>query len=184
MADALSLFDELMAARAAQRLPPVDQWQPARSGRIDIRISADGRWWHEGGEIRRPEMVRLFASILRRDADGFVLVTPAERLLIDVEDAPFLAGDMEVRGPGEPDQLILFSLNVGDLVLLDAEHPLSVSGSAAAPRPYVEARPGLLALLSRPVYYRLAELAEAMDDTGQRYRVRSAGLFFPLQPEP
>ena len=127
-------FEQLLAAARDRRLPPVRHWQPVRSGEIDIRIAADGRWFHEGREIKRTRLVALFASVLRLDADGFCLVTPAEKLRIVVEDAPFLAIDMESDGTGKARRL-LFTTNVGDRVLADAAHRIEVRDADAAPRP-------------------------------------------------
>ena len=171
-----SLFDELLALKAEQKLPPVAQWQPDRQGRIDIRIAADGTWYHEGQPITRAPLVKLFASILRRDPDGYCLVTPAEKLLIDVEDAPFIATDVEVKGQGRQQQL-LFITNVDDYVLADADHAIRVEGSSERPRPYLHVRDGLDALIARSVYYRLVDLCEADEDgywlwsAGERFRL-------------
>ncbi len=171
-----SLFDELLALKAGQKLPPVASWNPPREGRIDIRIAADGTWYHQGEPIRRPALVKLFSSILRRDPDGYCLVTPGEKLLIEVEDAPFLATDVEAKGAG-PDQQLLFVTNVGDYVLADAAHPIRLEGSPDRPRPYLQVRDGLDALISRPAYYRLVDLCEA-DEQG--YWLWSAGERFRL----
>lgn len=151
-----NLFESLLALEADRRRPPVGLWQPTRVGRIDIRIAPDGTWFHEGDPIRRAPLVRLFASILRRDPDGFCLVTPAEKLLIEVDDAPFVAVDMEAQGGGRG-QSLLFRTNVDDVVVADAAHPIRVAGTPEAPRPYVLVRDGLEALIARPVYYRLIE---------------------------
>src|SRR5690606_32916798 len=113
---------ELLAAR---KLPPVEQWHPERSGDSAMEIRADGSWYHEGGRINRPAMVRLFSTILRREADGsHVLVTPAEKLFIAVEDTPFRAVEMKSEGEGEGRRLI-FRLDTDDLVLAGPDHPLS-----------------------------------------------------------
>ncbi len=154
-----SLFDELSTLAAERKLPPVNQWQPERMGKIDIRIARDGTWYHEGDPILRQPLVDLFATILRKDPDGYCLVTPAEKLTIEVEDVPFQAIDVEVKGAGAEQQL-LFSTNVGDYVLADEAHPISVEGDPDNPRPYLEVRDGLRALISRSVYYRLSDLAE------------------------
>lgn len=151
------LFAELQARQARRKLPPVTRWQPDRVGRIDIRIARDGTWYHDGSPIRRQPLVDLFATVLRRDPDGFCLVTPAEKLLIEVDDAPFIAIDMDMRGSGTAAEL-LFTTNVGDHVVAGPEHPLRVAG-ADRPRPYVMVRHGLEALLSRAVYYRLVDAA-------------------------
>lgn len=172
------LFDELVALQQEKRLPPVDDWHPPRTGSIDIRIEADGTWYHEGGPIRRKPLVQLFSTILRRDADGFWLVTPAEKLRIEVADAPFLAVDMEVRGAGAEQEILLIT-NVDDVVVLDDDHPLRVEGLPDAPRPYVRVRGGLEALIARSVYYRLVDLCEGPDAQGA-YRLRSRGARFRL----
>ena len=158
-----ALFDTLVALDAEKRRPPVASWRPERVANIDIRIAADGTWYHEGGPIRRPALVKLFASILRKDEDGYCLVTPAEKQLITVEDAPFLAVDMEVKGAGSQ-QSLLFVTNVEDCVIADAAHPIRVETAAdGEPRPYVMIRDGLEALIARPVYYRLVECAVTED---------------------
>ncbi len=171
-----ALFDELSAIQASRQLPPVSAWNPSREGRIDIRIARDGTWYHEGDPIQRAPIVRLFSTILRKDPDGYCLVTPAEKLTIEVEDAPFVAVDVEIKGAGA-EQELLFITNVDDYVRADAEHPLKLADGAAGPKPYVTVRAGLDALVSRPVYYRLAELCEERD--GQFWLV-SAGERFRL----
>lgn len=152
-----ALFDELTALQAERKLPPVGQWHPERTGRIDIRIARDGTWYHEGDPIVRLPLVKLFATILRKDPDGYWLVTPAEKLQIEVEDAPFIATDVEAKGEGQ-DQQLLFTTNVGDYVLAGRAHPVTVLGTPDRPRPYVEVRDGLTALLTRSLYYRLVDL--------------------------
>ena len=170
-------FDELLAAAKSRRLPPVDEWHPQRSGSIDIRIAANGDWYHEGALIKRFAIAKLFAGILRLDDGVFYLVTPAEKLRIQVDDAPFLATGMEADGEGETGRL-LFTTNVGDTVLADAQHPITVEQRAGQPRPYVEVRRGLRALIARPVFYRLVELAAV--DAGGEVCVWSSGTRFPL----
>jgi hypothetical protein len=176
-----SLFDELVALGAKRALPPVAAWHPAHTGSIDIRIAADGTWFHEGGPIRREGLVRLFASILRRDPEGYCLVTPAERLFIVVDDAPFIATTIEVKGEGVS-QDVLFVTNVGDVVVLSPEHPLRIGGTPSSPKPYVEVRSGLEALLSRPVFYRLVDLGQVDEESegSDVLRVWSAGKRFTL----
>lgn len=171
-----ALFDRLAALEAQRRRPPVATWQPARVGRIDIRIAANGAWYHEGGVIGRLPLVRLFASILRRDPDGYCLVTPAEKLLIEVEDAPFVAVDMEVKGVGR-EQSLLFQTNVEDCTIADVAHPIRIADVDGEPRPYVMIRDGLEALISRPVYYRLIDHAVA---EGPEVVVYSQGARFVL----
>jgi hypothetical protein len=176
MSDPETLFERLAAARAGRSLPPVERWHPSRQGKSGISIDVDGRWYYQGSEIRRPEMVKLFSSVLRRDADAFVLVTPAERLTVEVADVPFLAVDFERRGANTSQELA-FATNVGDVVIADAVHPLSVRGSDDSPRPYIRVRGELDARLSRAVYYRLIDIAIEHDDA---VGVWSGGTFFRL----
>lgn len=144
---------EIAALAEAGRPPPVERWDPAHCGDSAIRIARDGSWYHEGRPIQRPEMVRLFSSILRREADGgYVLVTPAEKLTIEVEDAPFVAVELKSEGEGKARRLA-FRLNTGELVVAGPVRPLRP--------PYLDVRPGLAARLARPVYYELAEIALA-----------------------
>ena len=173
-----SVFDDLLAAARNRSLAPVERWNPARVGEIDIRIAANGDWYHDGTLIKRFAIAKLFATILRRDAGQYFLVTPAEKLRIRVDDAPFLAIDMESDGQGDARRL-LFTTNVGDVVLADAAHPLTVvTQRDGEPRPYVEVRRGLTALIARSVFYRLVELAE-LDEKGAA-SVCSAGARFEL----
>ena len=152
-------------------------WNPAHCGEIDIRIARDGTWFHEGSLIGRPALVRLFASVLRRDPDAFYLVTPVEKLRITVEDAPFVAVGLEA-GEG----VLRFATNVGDVVEAGPEHPIRViRDDAGAPRPYVEVRRGLEALIARPVFYELAALGEERrGPEGLRLEVVSSGCRFDL----
>lgn len=167
-----------------RRLPPVDQWNPAHCGDSEMRIAADGTWFHQGSPIGRKEMVRLFSTILRREPDGcFVLVTPVEKLSIAVEDAPFIAVELASEGTG-PDRRLAFRLNTGDLVMADAEHPLTVRGSADEPRPYVHVRGGLEALIARTVYYELARLAiDEQQSPDEPPGLWSCGVHFTLEPQ-
>ena len=163
-------LDEIARLAEAQPMRPVERWQPERCGDSAMRIARDGSWYHEGRPIARPALVHLFASILRREPDGgFVLVTPAEKLDIAVEDAPFVAVEMKSEGEGRGRNLA-FRLNTGDLVVVGPDHPLKLEGE----RPYVEVRKGLDALIARPVYYELAEMA--LEEGG----LWSGGAFFRL----
>lgn len=165
----LSLAD-LARMAGDSRLPPVERWHPPDCGHSNMRIARDGSWFHEGRPIRRPAMVRLFASILRREPGGeYVLVTPVEKLTIDVEEAPFVA--VEMKGEGEArERSLAFRLNTGDIVVAGPEHRLRLENG----RPYLSVRRGLDALLARPVFYELAELALAEGG------VWSGGAFFAL----
>jgi uncharacterized protein len=161
-----------------RRLPPVERWNPERCGHSGMRIARDGTWYHEGAPIRRPAMVRLFSTVLRREPDGrHVLVTPVEKLDIDVEGTAFRAIEMTTEGEGDQ-RRIAFGLDSGDVVILGAEHPLSIGETEHGPSPRVLVRQGLEAELARPVYYELAELAlaEGHEPPG----IWSDGIFFNL----
>ena len=164
-------------ARAGVELPPVESWHPRLSGDIDIRIARDGTWYHEGGAITRLELVRLFSTLLKREGDEYFLVTPVEKWRIQVEDAPFvivaLAREVDATGT----QQLVFATNVGDQVIAGPDHPLRVAdASARGTAPYLLVRRDLEGLLSRPVYYQLAELAEPAPD-GTGHGVASGGIF-------
>ena len=169
---------ELQKLLEQRRLPPVEQWNPERCGDSGMRIARDGTWYHQGEPIRRPAMVRLFSTVLRREADGrHVLVTPAEKLDIEVESTAFRAVDMRTEGEGE-ERRIAFLLDSGDAVLLGPDHPLTIVGTDDGLSPRVLVRHGLEAELTRPVYYELAELALA--EGAEPPGVWSGGAFFPL----
>lgn len=160
---------------------PVHLWNPPFCGDIDMRILRDGTWLHEGKPIRRKSMVQLFASILLREDDNqFYLVTPAEKVRIQVEDCPFMVVLMEEdSGKGE----IRFTTNTGETFLLDKEHELAVTENPATgePHPVVHVRSGLNALLARNVFYQLVELAEPYEIAGKNvFCVHSNGIAFPL----
>jgi hypothetical protein len=162
-----------------RRLPPVEKWNPERCGHSGMRIARDGTWYHEGSPIRRAAMTRLFSTVLRRESDGrHVLVTPVEKLDIDVESTAFRAVAMCVDGHGR-EQQIAFALDSGDAVILDADHPLRVIQTETGPSPRLLVRHGLEAELSRPVYYELAELALAK--VNETPGVWSTGTFFALE---
>jgi len=169
---------EIAELAQAQRLPPVEQWNPRHCGHSAMRIARDGTWFHEGSPIGRPALVRLFSSILRRQGDGsHVLVTPVEKLDIDVEDAAFVAVEVKSEGEGRARKLA-FRLNTGDVVLAGPDHALRVEEREGGPHPCLHVRGGLEALIARPVYYELAELAlaEGADPPG----LWSDGAFFQL----
>jgi hypothetical protein len=172
------LFAQLTQLSSQQSYPPVHLWHPEHEGSIDIRIDADGTWYHEGGRIARHALVKLFSGILRKDADGYCLVTPAERLSIVVEDVPFIAIDAE-QGEGPQGPELIFTTNVGDYVTADAEHPIWIAGNEQQPRPYVMVRDNLAALISRPLYYRLVE---ACSEDADGFFIASRGSRFPLTP--
>jgi hypothetical protein len=171
---------EIAQAVADKRLPPVAQWNPPHCGHSAMQIKADGTWFHEGSPIGRPAMVRLFSTILRREADGgYVLVTPVEKLDIDVDDVPFIAVEVNSEGEGR-DRRLAFRTNVGDVVIAGPDHPLRFVQFEDGPRPYLMVRAGLEARMARPVYYELAQLA--LDEGGDPVGLWSDGAFFPLEP--
>jgi hypothetical protein len=172
---------ELQKLIDERRLPPVDRWNPGRCGHSGMRIARDGTWLHEGSPIRRPSMVRLFSTVLRRESDGrHVLVTPVEKLEIDVEATAFRAIRMTSEGQGRS-RRIAFQLDSGDAVILGRDHPLTIAPTEHGPSPRILVRHGLEAELTRPVYYELAEiaLAEANEPAG----LWSDGAFFPLEQQ-
>lgn len=158
---------------------PVHLWNPAHCGTIDIRIDRQGAWHHERRPIPREALVKLFATVLRREADGsYVLVTPAEKLTIVVEDVPFIAVEMAMEGENDAQRLVLRT-NVGDVVTVDADHPLRVAADAAGDGlvPYVLVRGGLEARLARPLVH---ELAPYFETRGNDIGVVSSGHFFVI----
>ena len=158
---------------AARKLPPVDQWEPQATSDSLMTIKPDGRWFHAGGEIKRPAMIRAFASLLRRDADGqHWLVTPHEKQSIVVDDAAFVAIDVVRQGAA-----LVFRLNTDDDVVAGPDHPLFARGTADLPAIYLAVRHGTEARVSRSTWLQLVELADA-DLT-----VTSQGARFSLVPE-
>jgi hypothetical protein len=169
---------EIARLAAEAKLPPVESWNPSHCGDSEMRIARDGTWYHQGSPIGRPAMVRLFSTILRREPDGaYVLVTPVEKLDIQVDDAPFVA--VEVKSDGEgPDRRLAFRLNTGDLVVAGPDHPLRFEDKADGPHPYLLVRAGLEALVARPVYYELADIV--LDEGATPPGLWSDGQFFPV----
>lgn len=175
---ALSLTQvaELVAAR---KLPPLDRWAPDIEGDSEMRIAADGRWYHQGGVIARPAMVRAFASLLWRDKGGrHWLVMPTQKLAIEVDDAAFIAVDVKHDGDA-----LVFRLNTDEFVIAGPEHPLRVAGAIEAPAIYLTVRHGAEARLHRSTWAQLAEIALAdAERGGDGASVTSQGTRFPLIP--
>ena len=170
------------SARAAKTrgLPPVHTWNPPDCGDLDIRIARDGTWYYLGTPIGRPELVRLFSTILRKDGDRFVLVTPVEKVGITVEDAPFVAVDFHVTGDGES-QTLTFETNLGDTAAAGPDHPIRVERDAQTgePAPYVLIRDRLEALIDRKSFYRLVDIGAHHDGW---FGLWSQNQFFPIIP--
>ena len=174
-------LSELQKLIDERRLPPVEKWNPERCGHSGMRIARDGTWFHEGRPITRSAMVRIFSTVLRREEDGrHALVTPVEKLEIDVESTAFRAVEMQSEGQGRS-RRIAFRLDSGDAVILGSDHPLRIEETERGPSPRVLVRHGLEAELTRPVYYELAELAigEGFEPVG----LWSNGAFFPLNAD-
>ena len=170
----MSLLD-IARAVEERKLPPVEQWNPPETAESHMRIAADGRWFHEGRPISRPAMVRAFASLLVRDAQGrHWLVTPECRQSIAVEDAAFVAVDLQAR-----EGTLAFRLNTDELVLAGPDHPLRAAGDPETPAIYLAVRHGCEARLDRSTWLQLAEHALA---TGDGTTVASQRAVFPLVP--
>lgn len=167
----------------APKPAPVDQWNPPFSGELDMRISRQGQWLYQGAPMQRQALIKLFSSILRRDADGcYYLVTPVEKFRIQVEDAPFVAHSLRVEGQGR-DQILWLKNNVDDVFAIDRDHPLRVETRAGTeqPAPYVRVRGNLDALLERQAFYDLAALAVAGEGHfSGSLGVYSGGDFYPI----
>lgn len=164
-------------------IPPVERWNPDFCGDLDMEIRADGTWFYMGTPIGRKQLVRLFSTVLRKDEDGKTyLVTPVEKVGIRVEDAPFIAVEMDVSGDGES-QSLTFRTNVGDVVEAGADHPLrfAVEPASGGLKPYILVRGRLEALIARSVMYDLVALCEDIEIDGvPTFAVRSGGMVFPI----
>jgi uncharacterized protein len=166
------------AREASARGPaPVERWNPEHCGTLDLVIKADGTWLYQGSPIARPALVKLFSTVLRRDPDGFVLVTPVEKLSITVEDAPFVAVELASEGEG-PRRRLRFRTNVDEVVDAGPDHPLRFREDGDGFRPYVRVRGDLWALLARSAVYDLVDLAEERDG---RLGIWAGGAFFPME---
>ena len=176
--DALSRLSAALGATESGRgPPPVESWNPPFCGDLDMRIARDGTWFYMGTPIGRPKLVKLFSSVLRKDPDRFVLVTPVERVGIAVEDAPFQAVEMAVAGEGDL-RTIAFRTNVDDLVSVGPDHPLRFEeDEEGGVKPYVLVRGGLWARVTRALTYDLIELGAEGDG---RYAVTVAGTAYPV----
>jgi hypothetical protein len=160
-------------------LPPVHLWNPAHCGDIGLEIRRDGSWWQNGVRFSRDKLVRLFSTILRRDSDGYYLVTPHEKVVVRVEDAPFI-GVRADRHEADGHQVILVTTNVGDVVAVDAEHPLRVviDRQTGEPSTYVLVRGGLEARLARPPYYEVVSWAQPDGGASRTMSIASSGTRF------
>ena len=150
-----------------QTAAPVHLWDPPFCGEMDMRIAVDGTWYHQGQPIRRPAMVQLFSSVLKKEKGRYYLVTPVEKVGIQVEDCPFVARTLEVSGRNDSQQL-KFTLNTKEQITAGAEHMITVREDplSGEPHPLIHVRNGLNALISRNVFYQLVELAEHRERSG------------------
>jgi uncharacterized protein len=167
----------LRAAKGG-KLPPVHLWDPPFCGDLDIRIARDGTWFYLGTPIGRPELVRLFSTILKKEGDDYFLVTPVEKVGITVDDAPLLAVDFEAEGTGR-DQRLHFTTLTGDRATAGADHPIRVERDpqTGEPAPYVLIRSNLEALIDRKSFYRLIDLGAHHDGW---FGLWSSGVFFAV----
>ncbi|MEM8799717.1 MAG: DUF1285 domain-containing protein [Pseudomonadota bacterium] len=180
-------LERILSAIKGQSYPPVHLWNPDFCGDIDMRIARDGRWFYNGTPIGRVPLVKLFASVLRRDGDQYFLVTPVEKLGIRVDDAPFLAiAADQFHQDGEA--VITFETNIGDRAVASSDNPIRVEidPETLEPAPYIHIRAGLEALIARPVFYELVNKAEERltEDGARELFVRSAGETFSLGTVP
>ncbi len=167
----------LEEVRKTRGLPPVEQWDPPYCGELDIRIARNGLWYYLGTPIGRPELVRLFSTVLWREGDEYFLVTPVEKVKIQVDDAPFLAVDFEKRD-GDAGAEFQFVTQTGDEMVAGKDHPIEVKfAEDGEPSPYILVRRNLWALIDRKSYYRLVEECE---NEGEMFGLRSGGIFFPI----
>ncbi len=174
------ILADINASEASQAI--ARDWNPRSLSEIDIRITSDGNWFHQGRQFKRDSLVKLFAGILQREGDDYFLVTPVEKLCIEVEDAPFVATLVEcVEDQGQ--QAIIFTTNIGEHIVLDREHAIriEIDPDTKEPRPYVHLRDGLDALISRSAFYDLINLAHLIERDGVGYlAVTSLGEEFEL----
>jgi hypothetical protein len=182
----LGSLEALLRDASTRGLPPVERWNPPYCGDIGLAIRRDGTWLYQKSPIGRMALVKLFASVLRREADGrHYLVTPVEKVDVAVEDAPFLAVAMAIEGQGR-DQRITFRTNVDDIVACGPDRPLRFEKAKpdGGYKPYVTVRGRLEALVTRALYYDLMDLAiQTAAGAESRPGIWSGGAFFPLEPD-
>jgi len=180
----LEVLADAVKTASAKGPPPVHLWDPAYCGEIDMRIAADGTWFYLGTPIGRPALVKLFASILKREGERYFLVTPVEKCGIVVDDAPFMAVELQVDDR-EAGRQLCFRTNVDDWVACGARHPLRFEPETATGglKPYVHIRRNLWAKVTRAVFYDLVDLGEAREIAGTlMFGVASAGQFYAMAP--
>jgi hypothetical protein len=178
-------LESLAAQIGQQKYPPVEKWNPPFCGDLDMRIASDGTWFYLGTPIGRPALVKLFASVLKQEGDRHFLVTPVEKVGIRVDDAPFMAVELEIENRG-PQQNLIFRTNVDDGVRCDGEHRLRFEPEVGTGgiKPYLHVRRNLWAKVTRALFFDLVALGEVREQDGARlFGVCSAGEFFAIAPE-
>ena len=178
-------LEAILKEQAVNGEAPVDRWNPPYCGDIGLEILRDGTWAYQNSPIGRKPLVKLFARVLRKDADGRTyLVTPAEKVDVKVADAPFHAVEMEVRGEG-PAQTLIFRTNVDDIVTCDEAHPLrfALEPLSGGLKPYLTVRGRLEALVTRALYQDLVALAVEDETAPDQLGLWSGGAFFRLAPK-
>jgi hypothetical protein len=171
-------------ARAGKGPPPVERWNPPFCGDLDMRIATDGTWFYLKTPIGRPALVKLFASVLKREGDRYFLVTPVEKCGITVDDAPFLAVELKIE-QSDVGQVLHFRTNVDDWVSCGPQHALRFEPEIGTGglKPFLHVRRDLWAKVTRTLFFDLVEIGEERDvDGAAMFGVTSAGMFFPMAP--
>lgn len=176
--DALSQYLKSVQASHKRSIPPLDKWQPKHCGRMDLKVLANGEWWHEGQLIKRQKLIDLFSTVLWKENNTFYLKTPVEQIEIEVEDEPLfvnLVDQVEINGQ----QYLQLTTTTQDIVIVDAEHPIFMREYAGELRPYVHVRFGINALIQRAAFLHLVELGELQEDAqGQTILGLKSGDFY------
>ncbi len=172
-------FKQIQTYLDKGQIPPVEKWNPDYCGDSQMRILRNGTWLHHGTPIGRENLVKLFASVLKREGDDYFLVTPVEKLGITVDIAPFVMVDFEVKN-GEQGQLICFKTNLGERVTLNLEHPLTIETVNGEEVPLVMVRRNLPAVINSSTFVALSELAQSDPANPDAMWVESCGVRFSL----
>jgi hypothetical protein len=178
-------LESLAAAVGKAKYPPIEKWNPPFCGDLDMRIAIDGTWFYLGTPIGRPALVRLFSSVLKREGDRYFLVTPVEKVGIRVDDAPFIAVELEIENQG-PKQSLIFRTNVEDVIRCDKQHRLRFEPEEGTNgiKPYLFVRRDLWAKVTRALFFDLVAIGEVREQNGKRmFGVMSSGEFFAMAPE-
>lgn len=161
----MSIVQDLKSAQGGHKrsIPPLEQWQPKHCGKMDLKVFANGEWWHEGQLIKRPAMIELFATVLWKEEDKFYLKTPVEQIEIEVEDEPLFVNQVDqVEIAGKI--YLQLTTTTQDVVIVDEDHPIFMRAFQGELRPYVHVRFGINALIQRAAFFHLVEMGELTDD--------------------